>query len=144
MLVAGAPEDRDAVAARVTAGVEDDNGRSVPHTEEAIQGILVAMAAAELGVRPEDIDVPASLIANGLDSLSALSLAAELEEQLGYRLPPTLLRDHPSITALAHHLAGTAPVAISDAAASEIPAEAYRIELFPEYRSLRQRMELGL
>ncbi|MCK6487704.1 MAG: acyl carrier protein [Planctomycetes bacterium] len=42
----------------------------------------------------------------GIDSLDAMTLAAELEETLGRPVDPGLLFDHPTPRALACHLAG--------------------------------------
>lgn len=42
----------------------------------------------------------------GLDSLEGVTLAAELEEELGRPVDPGLLFDHPTPRALARHLAG--------------------------------------
>lgn len=43
----------------------------------------------------------------GIDSLDAMTLAAELEETLGRQVDPGLLFEHPTPRALARHLAGT-------------------------------------
>jgi hypothetical protein len=40
-----------------------------------------------------------------MDSMTAVLLAGDLETHLGRTLPPTLMYDHPSIAALAAHLA---------------------------------------
>src|SRR5438132_9896728 len=45
-----------------------------------------------------------------MDSLQAVSLAADLEDWLGQSLPPTLAYDYPTIEALAQYLAGEPPI----------------------------------
>jgi len=53
--------------------------------------------------REIDVDMPFASL--GMDSMTAVLLAGDLETYLGRSLPPTLMYDHPSIAALAAHLA---------------------------------------
>jgi len=76
-------------------------------TEAVIQSWLVAKLSELLNLDPQRIDPQQSVAQYGLDSLAMVTLAGELEGWLGYRLPSTVVYDHPSLTALAQHLAQT-------------------------------------
>ncbi len=62
--------------------------------------------AAHLGVAPQEIDHRATFSSFGIGSLQAVALAGDLEGWLGRPLSPTLAYEHPTIDALARHLAG--------------------------------------
>jgi amino acid adenylation domain-containing protein len=83
---------------------------SVPsRSRRAIAAWLAAKVAEPLGVPPEEVDIRAPLAGFGIGSLQAVRLAAELEDWLGRKLPPTLVYDHPTILALAGFLSGESP-----------------------------------
>lgn len=67
---------------------------------------LVGRLAARLGIPADTIDPQAPFATAGLDSVGATALAGELEIWLGRPLPPALLYEHPSPTALARYLTG--------------------------------------
>lgn len=71
---------------------------------ETIRAWLLQRVAGALRVEPSAIDTEEPLYAYGFDSIAAATLAGELEEWLGRRLPLTLLWDHPTIDALAIEL----------------------------------------
>lgn len=82
---------------------------------EAIQQWMVNYLAQQLRLDPQEIDPKLSFGQYGIDSVMAISLTGELEDQLGFRLSPTLPYDYPTIETLAEHLAQTAtgkPIAI--------------------------------
>lgn len=74
---------------------------------DVIQAWLVAKLSAQLNLDPQAIDPQQSLAQYGLDSLAMVTLAGELEDWLGHKLPNTVVYAHPSIAALAQHLAQT-------------------------------------
>ncbi len=82
---------------------------------------LVARIAATLRVDPAAIDDRAPLADLGLSSTDAVTLSGELEELLGRDLSPTLVYEHPSIAALADHLARPEEETAAAAAAAPIP-----------------------
>ncbi|MFD9907510.1 AMP-binding protein [Streptomyces sp. NPDC059063] len=94
---------------RDTAGPERSVAPVVPGRErmsrQAIEDWLVTETAREAGVAPERIDVAAPFTDHGLDSVQGVALAGGLGTLLGIELPETLVWDHPSIAALAEHLA---------------------------------------
>jgi acyl-CoA synthetase (AMP-forming)/AMP-acid ligase II/acyl carrier protein len=72
---------------------------------EAIQAWLVTQIAERLKMPAREVDVHLPFASLGMDSMTAVLLAGDLEVWLERRLPPTLMYDHPSIDALARHLA---------------------------------------
>ncbi|MFJ6721854.1 MULTISPECIES: acyl carrier protein [unclassified Streptomyces] len=50
------------------------------------------------------IDPAVSLAEYGMDSVMALSLCGDLEEEFGLEVEPTLLWDHPTVESLLAHL----------------------------------------
>jgi acyl transferase domain-containing protein/acyl-CoA synthetase (AMP-forming)/AMP-acid ligase II/thioesterase domain-containing protein/acyl carrier protein len=71
-----------------------------------IRAWLVEKLAAQLRVDPASLDTGAPFVQHGLDSARLVGLSGDLEAWLGRRLDPTLLYEHPTIEALARHLAG--------------------------------------
>ncbi len=74
-------------------------------TAEAIQDWLVAKVAELLRVKRSEIEVGEPLALYGMDSVQAVTIAADLEVWLGREIPVTLAYDYPSIEAIASHLA---------------------------------------
>ncbi|WP_152552138.1 type I polyketide synthase [Actinokineospora spheciospongiae] len=64
-----------------------------------------AAAAEVLGAAPDRVDPRRPLPELGLDSLLAVALRRELGARLGVTVAATLLWHHPTVTAIAHHLA---------------------------------------
>jgi len=75
-------------------------------SREAIQSWLVTQIAERLKVNVRDVDARTPFAHYGMDSVHAVSLAADLEEWLARELSPTLAYDYPTIEALAQYLAG--------------------------------------
>lgn len=65
---------------------------------------LTGMVAKTLGLAPKDMDRDAPFARYGLDSIDASVLAAEIGEQTGLAVEPTLLWDHNTINKCAAHL----------------------------------------
>ena len=66
---------------------------------------LVARIAAKLLMPAEEVPTDQPLTRLGIDSTEAVVVSGELQELLGKRVPPTVVWDHPTIDALAAHLA---------------------------------------
>jgi len=75
------------------------------HTEAEIREWLVAKIAERVGAAPESINPTKPFTVLGVDSTEAVVISGELQEWLGRRVPPTIAWDHPSIDAVARHLA---------------------------------------
>jgi len=78
-------------------------------TSVEVAAWLASKLAGPMGVHPDEVDPRKPFASFGLGSLRAVGLAGEMEEWLGRPLSPTLLYDHPTIEALALHLAGDRP-----------------------------------
>jgi phthiocerol/phenolphthiocerol synthesis type-I polyketide synthase C len=74
-------------------------------TAQDIQAWLISKIAELTGVEPQEIDIWEPFTTFGLVSKDAVMLSGELEDFLGYRLPPTLVYNYSSIGTLARHLA---------------------------------------
>jgi acyl carrier protein len=74
-------------------------------TADQIQQWLVEKLAARLNVAADSIDVTQYFDEFDLDSTEALILAGELESWLGFEMEATALWYHPTIQALAEHIA---------------------------------------
>ena len=72
-------------------------------TVAEIEAWLTNKIAELLHLIPEKIDLKQPLAIYGLDSVKAVSIAAELEEWLGITVPPTIVYDYPSINSLANY-----------------------------------------
>lgn len=81
---------------------------------ETVTGWLVQRLARQLQVDASEIDVARPFVQYGLDSVSAVQIAAELESFVGEPIPATLLYEAPTINAVAaklsrSHQAGNSP-----------------------------------
>ncbi|WP_234319196.1 type I polyketide synthase [Streptomyces sp. NRRL F-2305] len=75
--------------------------------ERVLADVVRTHAALVLGFPdPVAVGVEVSLLDLGFDSLTAVELRNRLRTATGLHLPATLLFDHPTITAVARHLAG--------------------------------------
>ncbi|KJX75850.1 type I polyketide synthase [Mycobacterium lepromatosis] len=73
---------------------------------ELLVGVVCLQAAAVLGrPSPEDIDPNTEFQELGFDSLTAVELRNRLKSATGLTLPPTVIFDHPTPTAVAEYVA---------------------------------------
>ena len=81
--------------------------------DAALVELITAEVAGALGHgTAADVDAERRLDEMGFDSLASVELRNRLSEATGLPLPPTLVFDHPSITALAAYLGPKVPVEI--------------------------------
>lgn len=73
----------------------------VARTEEALEQTISLLVAQAVGTSVSQ-DVP--LMEAGVDSLAASEVVSSIGTELEVELPATLLFDHPSITAIRHHI----------------------------------------
>lgn len=69
-----------------------------------VQRWLVERVALYLEKPPEEINPALPLAEMGMDSIYALSLCGDIEDNLNLEVEPTLAWDHPSIEAIAAYL----------------------------------------
>ncbi|MEU3412797.1 MULTISPECIES: acyl carrier protein [unclassified Streptomyces] len=62
---------------------------------------LTGRVATYLRRTPEEIDTTVPMSEYGLDSLTALAVSADIEDEFGLVLPPETTWDHPTIDQLA-------------------------------------------
>jgi 6-methylsalicylic acid synthase len=91
----------EAPAATATRWAELDR----PQRLELLRTEVLAAAAEALGAEPDVLDADRPLADQGIDSLLAVALRTALDERLGIELPATLLWKHPTVAAIAAHLA---------------------------------------
>ncbi|MFC5906026.1 acyl carrier protein [Streptacidiphilus monticola] len=74
------------------------------HTNESLTVWLVDRIAVYLRRSSAEIDPTVPLAEYGLDSVAALSLCGDIEEDFDLVLEPTVAWDYPTVEALAGHL----------------------------------------
>ncbi|MFI8852405.1 acyl carrier protein [Streptomyces sp. 891-h] len=87
------------------AHVPDPPGTHAPMGEREFTRWLTARLAEFLGRPAEDIDPRTPFAEYGLDSVAALSLYGDIEDEFALFLEPTVAWDHPTVEALARCLA---------------------------------------
>jgi 4'-phosphopantetheinyl transferase len=78
---------------------------ATPRSADEIVEWVADFLSRDAGVPPGSIDTAASFDTFGLDSAVAIEMTGDLERWLGMPVDPMLLYDHPTIDALAGHLA---------------------------------------
>lgn len=126
--------------------------------EAALLGYLREAVARRRGIAAAELPLDTPFAGLGFDSLEAVALSGELSAQLDIAIEPTLVFDHPTLRAVARHLAsrlaeGTAPAAPADprGAAAARPADApvalvgmaCRFPGAPDVAGLRRLLEEG-
>ncbi len=102
--------------------MSEDVKSIVTQTVEEIQEWLIENIADRLDIDPKDIDIDEPITDLGLSSREAIMLSGELEDWLGYELPPELLYEHPEIKPLSEILA-QGPSAFEDTAENKNDVE---------------------
>jgi acyl carrier protein len=73
-------------------------------TADELRAWLTARVASLLDIAPEDVRTDTPFADHGLDSVYALTLAGEIEDELGIVIEPTAIWDHPTPDELAEFL----------------------------------------
>lgn len=81
------------------------NARQKAQREQAIQNWLITKLSEWLAIEAATIYIQEPFANYGLSSVSAVTLAGDLEEWLGVELSPTLAYEYPTIESLARYLA---------------------------------------
>jgi len=73
---------------------------------EVIRSWLIGRVAFYLERPPTEVDPARSLVELGLDSIYALTLCGDVEEQFDLMVEPTMAWDYPTVDAIAGYLTG--------------------------------------
>jgi acyl carrier protein len=73
-------------------------------TVESIQDWLTDQLAERLDLDSDDIDIHATFESFGMESSAALVMLTQLEQWLGYSVPPLLVWNYPTIAQLSQRL----------------------------------------
>lgn len=100
------------------------------HTVAQVEAWLIAKIAGQVGIDATQVDSREPFAQYGLNSVQAVSLAADLETFVGHALPPTLIYDYPTIESLARHLgvAGDPSAVAEESTAAEAAEDSTRHE----------------
>lgn len=74
------------------------------HTVESLSSWLTERIALYLDRQPSEVAPTVPLAEYGLDSVAALSLCGDIEEDFDLVVEPTMAWDYPTVEALAKHL----------------------------------------
>lgn len=122
------PPRSESQAKRKRAEDNGSNGRSgqlagdvfgVEQTAERIEAWLEEWLVDRVGLDPADIHRDKPFAEFGVDSLTAVELSHELEEEFGVPLPPIVAWNYPTPAALSRYLAEQSMGAVEQPAASE-------------------------
>lgn len=83
-------------------------GSTLTTSPEDLRSWLIQRIAEHLEKEPADVDTDATFEAQGLDSMAALTLCDDIEDEMGLVVEPTLAWDHPTIDELTGFLLDTA------------------------------------
>ncbi|WP_165978120.1 acyl carrier protein [Actinomadura darangshiensis] len=84
------------------------SGSTLTGSHEELRTWLIGRIAEYLETDAAKIDPNLTFEAQGLDSMAALTLCDDIEDEMGLVVEPTLAWDHPTIDALAGFLLKTA------------------------------------
>lgn len=93
-----------ATPATTPENTTSDNGGADTAGVETIRTWLTERVAYFLDARPQDIAADDLLVEIGLDSVYALTLCGDVEDEFGILVEATLAWDHPTIDALTAHI----------------------------------------
>ena len=110
-------------APREVAGPTASGSTAAARPREGWQAAILEAATRVLGTDSgKQLASDQPLTEQGLDSLLAIELVGALRKATGRGLPATLVFDHPTIDALAAHLAATSPATPAAVATSYAPS----------------------
>jgi aryl carrier-like protein len=79
-------------------------------TQQELAEWLTMKVSGYLHVAPDTIDIDTPLADCGIDSVLGMTLCADLKCEKGFAVETTIVWDHPTIDALAAHLAAEGPL----------------------------------
>ena len=96
--------------------------------------------------RANGMTLDSPIAESGMDSLERMEILATLEERFGGRFPPEILPELETtrqvIAAVEKYLGAEPRNVAGKPVTAEVPPETYNFDQFPEYRQLRQRLDM--
>jgi acyl carrier protein len=80
--------------------------KTASRSQDEIARWCIDFICSNLDIPASKVDLSSEFESFGLDSAATVGLVIELEEWLGRPVDPTVVFEHPTIAALAGHLAG--------------------------------------
>jgi NADPH:quinone reductase-like Zn-dependent oxidoreductase/acyl carrier protein len=114
------------------------------HRRALLESRLQQELARILRINPSQVGRTAPLQSFGLDSISAVELRNRWSEELGLLLSATLIWDHPTISALATHLADKMEIPLDSAEAATLAQDAERTAVVAQIRELSEEQAEAL
>jgi 6-methylsalicylic acid synthase len=119
MLADVAPADADQ-----TDGAEAPQAPPIADDPESVALHVVSAVAAQLGLPENDVDTGLPLVEIGVDSIMTVGLLRQLEKQTGLSLPPTLLWEYPTASAVSARIVEMLTTPETSSQLREFPQEA--------------------
>ncbi|QEG40703.1 non-ribosomal peptide synthetase/type I polyketide synthase [Roseimaritima ulvae] len=110
----------DAMVAAPSAPADEPGPANMPQSQ--IQRWLAERIAKQVSIPIERVNIESPFAEFGLDSVSAVMIAGELEERLGRKLPATLFYDAPNIREVARML-GDDDLPLPSAGTTDFPSD---------------------
>ncbi|MEI8371995.1 MAG: aminotransferase class I/II-fold pyridoxal phosphate-dependent enzyme [Planctomycetota bacterium] len=148
------PHEPVAYGLEITNGHAHTAGTAVEPTALAVPKPGQKMNTAQIVIeeirrvakeRANGMTLDSMIAESGMDSLERMEILSTLEERFGGRFPPQILTELETtrqvITAVETYL-DTEPRTTASRPAEEISPETYNFDQFPEYKQLRQRLDM--
>lgn len=120
---------RQAESPKPTESTASSSATLKPRSQQEIEAWLGAWLCERLGIDPSELSGDRPFAELGVDSLTAVELSGELEQEFGVPLPAIVAWNHPTPSSLAGYLAEKSSQA--EATASPAPADATTTEPEP-------------
>jgi len=108
------------------------------HRRALLESRLQQELARILRINPSQVGRTVPLQSFGLDSISAVELRNRWSEELGLLLSATLIWDHPTISALATHLADKMEIPLDSPEAAPLAQDAERTAVVAQIKELSE------
>ncbi len=135
-------------AARMPYGECDESVRptATAAQRKKVEEIVIEEIRRVAKERANGLTLDSPIAESGMDSLERMEILSNLQDRFGGRFPEEILIDLETtshvIDAVLKYLGAEPRTATSQPVATEIPPEAYRFDQFPEYKLLRQRLDM--
>jgi 8-amino-7-oxononanoate synthase len=116
-----------------------------PVRKMTVEQIVIEEIRRVAKERFQGMTLKTPIVESGMDSLERMEILSSLEERFGGRFPQEVLIDLETtddVVAAVQKYLGPEPRPAATRHSTEVPPEAYNFDLFPEYRQLRQRLDM--